>query len=116
MVGIWISVRLIGFFILQSDRKDRIRVRTVRSMRFFESQIKHVLATEFGVGPVQRLRDELNWSKQLRADRERYLSEDEIEDVRRFYALVAHFAESDHRYGSGSLVYEIIARAGGGRT
>jgi hypothetical protein len=108
MVGIWIAVRLIGFFILQSDRRDRIRVRTVRSMRFFEAQIKHVIAADFSIGPVQRLRDELKWSTNLRADRERYLSEDEIKDVRRYYDLVSQFAEREGHGSSDELVNQIM--------
>lgn len=94
MVGIWISVRLIGFFIIQADRKERVRVRTVRLMRFFENQIKHVINTNFAKGTIDRLKSELVWANNMQENRERYLSHDEVVEVRYFYDLVKRFAES----------------------
>ena|SRR5260221_14552718 len=41
-VGIWVSVRLIDFFIRSNERRDRARVRSVRNLRLIERMVVNV--------------------------------------------------------------------------
>jgi hypothetical protein len=89
-VGIWVSVRLIDFFIRSNERRDRARVRSVRNLRLIERMVVNVLLFKNGY-EVTNLRRELTWTDSMRQQRNRFLATDEIADVDAFYALAYEF-------------------------
>ena len=90
LIGIYISVRLIDLIIRKNETRDRVRVRTVRTMRFVERCVANILLFKNGF-EVDRLRRELLWSEQLREKRNKHLSSDEIQDLNLFYGRVVEF-------------------------
>ncbi len=83
LIGIYIGVRLIDFFIRRNERHDRVRIRIVRVMRLFERLATDVLLHSNGA-PIVHLRREFEWARSLTEQRNRYLSADEVADLTAF--------------------------------
>ena len=97
LIGIYVSVRLIDFFIRKNETRDKIRIRTVRVMRFIERCVVSVFIFRNGF-EVDRLRRETRCVDQIRPKRNKYLSEDEIRDVDAFYSQVTEFTTQVRDY------------------
>jgi hypothetical protein len=92
LVGIWVGVRLIDFFIRKNERHDRARVRTVRGMRYLERVCSDIVIHK-RILDVALLRRELAWNKKMRGQRDSFLSLDEIADLDAFYAELDDFVK-----------------------
>jgi hypothetical protein len=91
IVGIWIGVRLIDYVIQQNEKKHFSRIKIVRNMRFLISTARSSI--DFSNRPaIAKLSYEINWSNKVFSSRQKYLSQDEINDVEDFYlALINLF-------------------------
>jgi hypothetical protein len=90
LIGIWISVRLISFFIARNETRDRVRIRSVRLMRFVERAVVNIVVFRTGY-EVARLRWELTWTNKISADRKKYFAADELAEMNFFYGKVREF-------------------------
>jgi hypothetical protein len=97
LVGIYVAVRLIELFSRRNETQDRVRVRSVRLMRFLENVINPIAIRGYGVD-ANRLLRELEWAKNIMRHRRRYFSADELRDIDEFYRLADAFA-GDMRTG-----------------
>lgn len=92
LIGIYVSVRLIEFFMTRNERRERVRVRVVRNARFIETTIANIFMFRNGFEAF-RLRRELIWVAENRTKRYRHLSPDEVRDAEAFYRKVADFCD-----------------------
>jgi hypothetical protein len=88
IVGIWLGVRLIDYVIQQNEKKHSLRIHLVRNMRFIIGITRSTI--EFsGRLEITKLNIELNWSKRIFVNRQKYLSKDEVNDVKNFYLAIS---------------------------
>jgi hypothetical protein len=92
LIGIYISVRLIDLIIRRNETRDRVRVRTVRVARSVERMVANVIMHK-NYAEVDRLRRELKWVERIQQKRNKWLSKDEIRDLKHFYSLVEDFCK-----------------------
>ena len=91
LIGIWVSVRLIEFFIRKNESRDRLRVRVVRNARMFENISRDIYHFMRGHDAF-KLRRELEWVSSVKPARMIHLSRDEVDDFDSFFTAVNDFA------------------------
>lgn len=97
IVGVWLSVRIIDAMINRRTSRHNNRQGIVRNMIYF-LEIAQTIVPYFDDWKLRNLQNELSWFEERLPKRQKYLSEDELLDVRRAISLGKEVQSKALRY------------------